>query len=254
MTIIYALLDPRSFVLRYVGKTSNTLIRRLAKHLVESRHNRWRSGRWIQSLVKLGLRPVIVSLQIVPDGTDWAAAERFWISHFKATGCDLLNHTPGGEGRSGLHTEAAKAKMSAAHKGVRLSEEHKRSLSAARRGHLTPQAVRDKISAAQKGIRRGSIVFSNPEERRRKISAATKGRVITDEQRAKISRTLLGRRLVSQEIQAEILCLARGGASRREIGSRLSVDRHTVGSILSEQCHGIKGRRLNSHHLAVVIA
>jgi len=92
--VIYALVDPRTNAVRYVGKADNLTTRAIAH--VNDRANT-RKARWIQSLVTAGLRPRVVTLQTVED-VAWQAAERRWIALLRKAGCDLTNHTDGGEG------------------------------------------------------------------------------------------------------------------------------------------------------------
>lgn len=62
---IYALVDPNTHQVRYVGRTSQPVTRRLAQHITQRRGNK-RSGQrpvyeWISSL--LPAQPIVVILQ-----------------------------------------------------------------------------------------------------------------------------------------------------------------------------------------------
>lgn len=84
---IYALKDPRSDVIRYIGKTRN-VDRRYREHCFYGSPNR-RMREWIVELSTEGLLPVICVLEI----TTLANAEereRHWIGQVKQTG-QLLN-------------------------------------------------------------------------------------------------------------------------------------------------------------------
>jgi hypothetical protein len=92
---IYVLIDPRDHEIRYVGQTSRTLPQRLAEHC------RGNGGggsvikrSWFDELERYGLAPECRAVQVLPISA-WGSAERYWISHFRAIGCALLNRANG---------------------------------------------------------------------------------------------------------------------------------------------------------------
>lgn len=102
-TLIYALVDPRDGRVRYVGKTSQTMRRRLKAHMLaaaKGQRREW-SARWVASVMRSGMEPKAVVLQVVQPGGSWIGAERRWIARFKRRGCELTNLTNGGEGTTG---------------------------------------------------------------------------------------------------------------------------------------------------------
>jgi len=143
---IYTLAEPESNTVRYVGKTSTSLIKRLQSHKSEAfrktEGGKWYStyhrAAWLRAIYSRGLIPVI---QSVESGTgDWQAAERHWIAHFKGVGADLVNGTDGGEGLVGVvttqQTRRLRSESSKAHWAA-LSPEERKQQSA----HLhTPEA------------------------------------------------------------------------------------------------------------------
>lgn len=136
-TIIYGLIDPRNNQLRYIGKTTCGLQRRLRLHLTRrnltpKRH----SSRWLAGLVAAGMEPEIFSIEEIAAVGDWVEAEQFWISYFRFIGADLTNLVDGGEGVS----------------GYRFSEERKRQLSELFKGRQFDDVWKAKISAAKKGV------------------------------------------------------------------------------------------------------
>ncbi len=114
MTNIYALRDPTTNKIRYVGKTKGSLNRRYNQH-VQSRNlkSRTHSANWINSLMLLGLRPGIELLEKCDDNI-WQEREIYWISKLLNEGEDLTNISPGGD--SGCtnykHSLEARARIS----------------------------------------------------------------------------------------------------------------------------------------------
>lgn len=96
-SIIYCLVDPRTKIIRYIGKSVNGLnrpkdnVRRGWKH-----HHK--CGRWLLGLKSLGLTAEIEILEELSSPNEIDDAERFWIANFRAAGSALLNMTDGGEG------------------------------------------------------------------------------------------------------------------------------------------------------------
>lgn len=93
--VIYGLIDPRTSMVRYVGKSIRPE-QRLANHM-NDRSVTWRTN-WLAELRHLGLRPELVTLQVLQPGEDWAAAERWWITEGRINGWPLVNATAGGDG------------------------------------------------------------------------------------------------------------------------------------------------------------
>jgi len=94
---IYSLKDPETNEIRYVGKTTN-ITTRLKAHITRSRHNKYHSARWVQSVIKRGFRPII---ELVEECTEenWIEREKYWIAYYRER-FDLTNVLDGGEGGS----------------------------------------------------------------------------------------------------------------------------------------------------------
>lgn len=148
-TFIYALCEPGTRTVRYIGKSEN-LKKRFRQHLTGSSKNRNHLGDWLRSLSE---PPVLVVLHEVAGNESWAEEERRYISCARAIGMDLVNGTDGGEGCSNP-TPETRAAISAAKKGVTHSPETRAAMSAARkgvpRGPFSPEHCAA-ISAARKG-------------------------------------------------------------------------------------------------------
>jgi hypothetical protein len=93
--VIYALVDPRTEEVRYIGKTNN-IAARLCAHFTELGSAARRA--WMNELWEEGLLPEPVPLDVVAPGDDWGDREREWIRRMRARGEPLLNRTNGGEG------------------------------------------------------------------------------------------------------------------------------------------------------------
>jgi len=115
-TIIYALCDPNSEEIRYVGQTSDSLSGRLSQHIwAAKRTNKTFAHKWINSLLKQSLRPKIIVLE---SNAVWNESEIRWIAKLRAKSYRLTNHSDGGDGTVGYqHTEETKTKISQALKG-----------------------------------------------------------------------------------------------------------------------------------------
>lgn len=97
-TYIYALVDPRTDQIRYVGKTVNLAVR-LSQHLANSSGTN-RKYEWLQELKALSLLPEIRVLAEV-DSENCFVEEKLWIRRMIDDGYDLVN---GNMGRTGTAT------------------------------------------------------------------------------------------------------------------------------------------------------
>lgn len=88
---IYGLVDPLTYDVFYVGRTSRPLHLRLAQHLNEARHNRSRKKSFrICSILQNGLSPLIVELEQVALEAS-ADAEGKWMDYYRSIGITLTN-------------------------------------------------------------------------------------------------------------------------------------------------------------------
>lgn len=109
---IYTLND-KNGVPFYIGKTNNITYREY-QHIWEAKQGfKYRKACWLRSHnYEFNIEVLDEVLKI-----DWQFWESFWISQFKSWGFTLVNHTDGGEGFNGSHTEETKKKMSETKKG-----------------------------------------------------------------------------------------------------------------------------------------
>jgi len=106
---IYALADPRTGEVRYVGVANDANVR-LVRH-VKGRNGSTHCARWIKQLVDESLLPEVTVLETC-EGDEWIEAERRWIADYRKEGARLTNHADGGQGASGYRfTDEQKQKV-----------------------------------------------------------------------------------------------------------------------------------------------
>lgn len=183
---IYVLRDPRDQAIRYVGKTVKKLRERLDVHLSSSKlYKRRHVCHWICQLLKLDIRPIIESLEVVPPEDNWQSREQFWIKKLRDDGNRLTNLTDGGEGWHGLrHSEETKRKIGNAHRGRKISEEQKLKQSKTMRGRKCPEHLKEYFSDLYKGR------FVS-QETKAKMSLARKGQPLCNHKYEKNGRAKL---------------------------------------------------------------
>ncbi len=94
--LIYALLDPITGHIRYVGLTTRGEKRPMSHCSKNHRRDKTRRACWTESLIAKGLFPTWKVLEYCTDEKDLSSAEKFWIAYCRYNGCPLVNHTDGG--------------------------------------------------------------------------------------------------------------------------------------------------------------
>ena len=93
---IYALVDPLTAEVRYVGR-ANDLHRRMYAHIYNAKHGQKSyKANWIRKVLASGKRPEILIIETCNEN-NWRAAETFWIASLRAAGFRLTNNSDGGE-------------------------------------------------------------------------------------------------------------------------------------------------------------
>lgn len=111
--LIYALKDPETNEIRYIGKSTSGL-RRPNQHkqkygLLTNNHK----NNWIKSLLAKGLMYEIIILEENIELESLNNREKYWVTYYKSLGSCLTNQTDGGEGTWGYKMdEQAKELMS----------------------------------------------------------------------------------------------------------------------------------------------
>lgn len=146
-TNIYVLIDPRTNLVRYVGK-ANDVNKRYYKHYQACEVNTHKSN-WIKLLKKEKLRPIVETIDIVPID-NWCFWEKFWISQMKTWGFDLLNYTIGGDGCT-FGNKTSFKKGHTLNKGRKLSDAAKEKVREANLGKKASSSTKEKMSIKRKG-------------------------------------------------------------------------------------------------------
>lgn len=196
---IYALCDPDTGDIRYVGKTNNLALR-LRSHQNERRETR--KCQWLKSLKRSGRLPLIRILEIVGE-ENWEDKERFWIAELRSYGVDLTNHTEGGDGVSGIDDEA------------------RRRLSAQMRKRMSDPAFRAKVFTEERSAKISEALSGKKKapEHVAKLRQNQPGHTMSETAKRKISESLIGnsRRLGilhTNETKALLSKKGRGNPSR----------------------------------------
>lgn len=105
---IYALFCPDTARIRYVGQSSNIMLR-FKQHVSNRKSDKAGGyyGNWIRSLKS---SPLLIVLELTDD---LDAREQYWISFFRRSGCRLVNTGKGGEKYPTDHVYQLKRKFCA---------------------------------------------------------------------------------------------------------------------------------------------
>lgn len=148
-TFIYALCDPSTMDIRYVGKSNNPKSR-FNCHIKESldgKHSH--KCCWIRTILQKGEKPHLWILDEV-DIKDWEFWECFYIDLFKSYGFNLTNIDKGGRGSSRISDETRR-KLSISKIGRKLSHKTRSKMSNSQRGKKKPDGFGERSSIRQKG-------------------------------------------------------------------------------------------------------
>ncbi len=122
--LVYVLSDPRDGAMRYVGKTSQPLKERLRQHIKNCHRYTNHCARWVGSLKKLGIKPVIEVVEECLNAESLDVAERFYINYFRSLGFKLTNLAAGGAGTIGVKpTDTQRAAMSCRYGGRPIQDQ-----------------------------------------------------------------------------------------------------------------------------------
>jgi hypothetical protein len=110
---IYILIDPITCKIRYIGRTTQSLNKRLIGHISKSKLKQTHRDFWIQSLLKQGLIPKIKELKTVEGWSYSHEIEKNYIKKALKYNFKLTNHDDRGEGcKNKIITDFQKLKIS----------------------------------------------------------------------------------------------------------------------------------------------
>jgi len=173
-TFIYALIDPESREVHYIGKADD-MKARLRNHLHKSALEiRCRRTSWIKGLLKQGKKPLMVMLEEVGQ-EHWKQRECYWIAFYRGIGAHLMNTAEGGSGgmKSEWITPEMRGNMRAAQLGKKRSEESRKKQGDAIRGRKRGEAFSLKMSLVNKG----QVIA--PHTRAAQLASAEKEYIVT---------------------------------------------------------------------------
>lgn len=183
---IYALCEPGTRTVRYIGQTLD-LARRFRYHLATSSKKKSHLGNWLSSVLSRGEQPTLLELSRT-DESQWCTEERRYISAARAIGIQLVNSTDGGPGTLGL----------------KFSEESKRKKSLRFSGAGNPMFGKPVPIETRERLRAASLAAYSDPEARAAAGRRAKGRKHTSESIEKMRKAALARPVFSEEHCAAI--------------------------------------------------
>jgi DNA-binding transcriptional ArsR family regulator len=194
--VIYALTDPHTDEVRYIGQTTKTDWRAYCERHFKKATRGCHQGRYVSSWLRtLDRQPGIHLVCECASKVELDEAEDYYIKRCWRFGFRLTN-SKGGGSKSGKHSPEARAKMGDTNRGRKHTAETRRHMREARLGKTLSDETRARISAALRG-RKLSV------EHCAKISALHRGKKLSAETRAKLSAAHRGKPL-SPEHRAAI--------------------------------------------------
>jgi len=148
-THIYALIDPETNEVRYIGKANN-ISQRYRAHLNRVRKHQIHKKNWIESLRRKKLKPIIVVVDTVPI-KDWIFWEKYWIAQMKTWGFNLINYTMGGDGCTFGNETSFKKGISPWNIGIPRPDETRQKIRDGNKDKIISKETKQKMSVSHKG-------------------------------------------------------------------------------------------------------
>ena len=213
--LIYGLVDPRTRMIRYVGKSCSGLRRPNKHRQLQANSVGKHCENWLRSLFSNGFDYEVAVLDTTEDSHKLSELERYWIAYGRACGWPLTNLTDGGDGQSPGYQPSAETR-------ARLSAAGKLRVWSA----VTRQKIADKarLQMAQPEMREALRTRVFTPEWRSKISAKQRGRVKSPEEIAKIrAGRRNGKAKLSLEAAKDILASLRDGETVASLARRYGI-------------------------------
>lgn len=153
--IIYTLQSTRNLQeVRYVGKTNQTIKRRLSGHLsaakksLSNNYTQNHNYNWINKELKDGYDIIITELDKLDFqiNEDWEWLEQYWISQIKSWGFNINNLTKGGDGNKNQHfSKESIEKRAQKIRGIPRDENVRRKISQGLLGCIRSEETKNKV-------------------------------------------------------------------------------------------------------------
>lgn len=159
---IYTLSSTRDINnIRYVGKTKQTLKRRLSQHIIDARRC-YKNGyfknynyNWIMQEVNSGYNIIISEIDCIEinQSEDWTWLEKYWISQIKTWGFRICNLTDGGDGNQNqVFSRESIEKRASKIRGIPRDEDTRKKISASLTGIKKSEETKKKVSNSIKEL------------------------------------------------------------------------------------------------------
>lgn len=196
MWTVYALIDPITGKVRYIGITCKPLDSRLAGHLRDDPKENNHKALWIRKLKRQGVIPKIATLKNGLTKDEACLMEQQYIKQYKDAGTDLVNLSNGGEavmaGRK--HSGETIQKMKAAHKGEKNAFFGK---------HHSPESIA-KMRKARSGKKSWNKGKRLSNEHRENLSKSHKGIAVWNKGKSRVNFDEILRLLDNGHTQTEL--------------------------------------------------
>jgi hypothetical protein len=214
--VIYTLIDPNTFEIRYVGLSGNIIDRidaHLDKYYLNSKENPHKTN-WTKYLLKKDQKPIVVIIEEYKDYNDLYQAEIDYISYCKSINCNLLNATSGGDGARGyILTKEQRIAIAEANRKYRFTEEEIDEMTNMYKCNMTYEEIAKEMGRGERHLIRDLIQENDP---------------------TVVSRRRSQYRKFSEEIQKEIVDLHYKKYSINEIAKKFNTYSNTVKKCLED--------------------
>lgn len=200
MPHVYVLKDTNGEV-RYVGRTSKDLNKRLSQHISSSHGSNTHKSLWVKSILRNGGCPVIESVHY--SESDCVHEEIGFMDYYTRLGCKLTNTAPGGFGGQGSRSRESidRGLATKRARGTDISGTMRRLETIRSRGIkvgcTTDSAKKSWETRRANGTDRG---FHQTQDARNRIGNSLRGRKKTEETKKLMSENNAGRKINKEDV------------------------------------------------------